>query len=453
MLATKTDLGIEEFEMLGFVPTPDQARILSCRKRFILVTGGEQSGKSMLASKYLLMRWGEPEKPGLYWLVGEDYMQTYREFEYLREDFNRLGILDAKKTSGRVDPGRMVLSDGTRIETRSAKDPTKLTRDSPDGVVGCEAGQFSLETYQRLQGRVARSRGWLFLCGTLEGSLGWYPALKKAWAYGTADSQSFSLPTPGNIYAFPGGLDDPEILRLRGETSDQYFLERIMGEACPPKGLVFPDFRPDIHVRDLEWVGPTEPVYIWEDPGYGSSSAHAIEVAQIVQGQVQVFDEIYVQGIITSDIIHMCSGRPWWKSPKTLISDPHYKDQHHSMTSVAEIWAAETGLVAGGERVHINPANERLKSFLKPDAFTGVPRIIFSPKCVGILSEFGYGLNPFDKEEHPYRWKVDRASGLTVGEVPADEFNHGIRATCYGLVAQYGYARELGSSIIKVRYH
>lgn len=447
--ASAPKLDILEFQLLGFVPTLAQAIVLGCKKRFLLVSGGEGSGKSMLAKAYLEIRCFEPEQPGLYWLVGADYAQVTKEFEYLKEDFSQLRLL--KEATNRVDPGYMVLMDGTRIETRSAKDPMKLTRDSPNGILACEAGQLSLETYFRLQSRVGRSRGWIFMCGTLEDSLGWYPALKQAWAYGTPDAQSFSLPTWSNTYLFPGGREDAEILRVERATSDHYFQERYAGEVVPPKGLVFPEFRPDIHIRDVEWAGEYEPVYIWEDPGYGSESAHALEIAQIIDGQVQVFDEIYLQGLITRDVIQLARSRPWWKSPKMLVSDPHYKDQHHSMTSVSEVWAAETGLVAGGDRVHVNPGIERLKSFLKPDPFTGVPRIVFNPKCQGIISEFGAGLNPFDGQAHPYSWKVDERSGLVVGETPVDRFNHGLKAVIYGLITLYGYARELQSSVIKVR--
>ena len=44
------------FEKVEFSPTPLQRGILSCRKRYVLVSGGEQAGKSMVASKYLLSR-------------------------------------------------------------------------------------------------------------------------------------------------------------------------------------------------------------------------------------------------------------------------------------------------------------------------------------------------------------------------------------------------------------
>jgi len=44
------------FDTVDFVPTQPQNEILKADKRFVLVTGGEQAGKSMMASKFLLYR-------------------------------------------------------------------------------------------------------------------------------------------------------------------------------------------------------------------------------------------------------------------------------------------------------------------------------------------------------------------------------------------------------------
>ena len=42
------------YDKVDFKPTELQLPILQSRKRFVLVAGGEQAGKSMVASKYLL---------------------------------------------------------------------------------------------------------------------------------------------------------------------------------------------------------------------------------------------------------------------------------------------------------------------------------------------------------------------------------------------------------------
>ena len=235
----------------------------------------------MVAAKYLVSRFLETEEAGLYWLVAADYERTRAEFDYLVQDFASLGVL--AEVSKRVDPGRIILVDGTRIETKSAKDPRTLAMKAPNGIIGCEASQLDLESFHRLRGRVAPKRGWLFLAGTFEGSLGWYPQLYSTWSRGVhEDQQSFSLPSYSNQHLYPGGKSDPEILKLRAQSSDEFFMERIEGIPSPPQGLVFGEFRADIHVDPkVKWV-KDEPVYLWMDPGY--AGAYAVEAVQDITG-------------------------------------------------------------------------------------------------------------------------------------------------------------------------
>ena len=445
MTTANTDITEYLFSKLDFTPTDKQKPILDSRKRFILVAGGEQAGKSLVASKYLVSRFLENEEAGLYWLVAADYERTRAEFDYLVQDFATLGILG--EVTKRVDPGRIVLADGTRIETKSAKDPRTLAMRAPNGIIGCEASQLDLETFHRLRGRCAPKRGWLFLGGTFEGSLGWYPQLFQSWQHGLNDEQSFSLPSYSNEHLYPGGKSDPEILRLKAVASDEFFMERIEGIPTPPQGLVFGEFRADLHISDeAEWsVG--NPVQLWMDPGY--AGGYAVEVIQEINGQICVIDEIYEQGLITSEIIDIAQSRPWWKDVDGGVIDVAGY-QHQAMSAPAEIWLEQTGVYLGAQKVQINEGTERLKSFLKPNPLNNIPKILFNPKCKGILSEFGAEPNPFDGQTRAYRWKTDR-DGNIVGNTPEYRHNHGVKAVIYGLVDRFGYGHTRNNSFIKVK--
>ena len=434
------------YDKIGFAPTELQKPILESRKRFTLVAGGEQAGKSMVASKYLIGRFLENDEPGLYWLVAADYERTRAEFEYLVEDFASMGLL--KEASKRVDPGRIILADDTRIETKSAKDPRTLAMRAPNGIIGCEASQLDLETFHRLRGRCAPKRGWMFLGGTFEGSLGWYPQMYQAWQHSSnVEEQSFSLPSYSNQYLYPGGRQDPEILSLEKVSSDDFFMERIEGIPSPPKGMVFSEIRPDLHVQDVEYE-PDIPVHLWIDPGY--AEAYAVEVVQVVNDQIRVIDEIYERDLITDEIIEIAQSKVWWKDAKFGVIDiAGY--QHQAMAAPAEVWMEKTGIYFDSQKIKISDGTERLKAFLKTDPIEQrEPRIVFNPKCEGILSEFGIQPNPFDGQTRAYRWKMDR-DGTIVGETPEDRYNHGIKAVTYGLINRYGYGYIADSKTIKVR--
>ena len=441
--------GITEyiFSKLEFMPTPLQADILGSRKRFTLVAGGEQAGKSMVASKYLVSRFLEDEGAGLYWLVAADYERTRAEFDYLVEDFATLGIL--AEVSKRVDPGRILLADGTKIETKSAKDPRTLAMRAPNGILGCEASQLDLDSYHRLRSRVAPKRGWLFLSGTFEGSLGWYPQLFSSWQTGSEDEKSFSLPSYSNTNLYPEGIHDPEILRLKNMASDEFFMERIQGIPCPPSGLVFGEFRADLHTDDEAKYIKGEPVYLWMDPGY--AGAYAVEAAQVINDQVCVFDEVYERGLTTEEMITATTNKPWWPDVHSgTIDIAGY--QHQAMSAPAEMWMDKTGIYLDAQKVRINEGTERLKGFMKTDPLTSRSGIVFNPACRGILSEFGAVPSPFDGQTRAYRWKTDR-EGNIVGETPDDKNNHGIKAVIYGLVSRFGYSMVNNTEFIKVKRH
>lgn len=451
--------------LIHFEPTgEEQAAILRCRKRFKLVVGGGQSGKSYQAAADFHLhifedRVKQPEGTLLYWLLAADYERTRREFGYIADNLMAMGL--PVRASKRLDPGeiRVQLKREKKprilVETKSGKDPRTLSMYSPHGIIICEASQLDLMTYHKAIERVTASGGWIHMSGTFESSYGWYPGLAGAWAHGSTDEQSFVLPSPTNKYVYPGGINDPKIQYLKRNSSDAFFNERILGIASPPQGRVFHEFRADIHIRPVVY-NPDVPLYIWDDPGYGH--AHAIEVAQIAPGgQVQIFDEIYQQGRITEDLIDVVVNRPWWKNPhKTLVIDPNYAQQHQGTHSMAEIWLAKTQLATMGVKVGIMEGIERLKSFLKINPLTGVPGIVFDPGCKGVLSELGAYPSPFSPEEQPrwevYVWKTD-GEGNIMGNDPQDRFNDGLKAVTYGLVEHFGLVDTGENSYFPMKRH
>lgn len=483
---SESDIEFDEYTkavlgQLDFVPTGiEQKRVLSSEYREIAVSGGEQSGKSTMADKMLQLKIpfdnikveDEFKNSGrtdglIYWLVAEDYGRTRKEFEYVCDSFTKMGY--KYKASSVVNPGEIVVDTGDptrkiRISTKSGQDPRTLAMEAPHGIIVCEAGQLGFETYMRIRSRLGPRKAWLFMSGTMESSLGWWPQLIGLWESGSNDQKSFKVPSYSNTYIYPGGVDDPEMLRLREGTSDDFFRERIEGVPVPPKGLVFPEFRADIHVRDdISWEPSYETVHLWEDPGYGSS-VHAVIAAQVVNRQspggetyqqVQVFDEVYEQGMVQSDIIDILTTKEWWNTSKIdLVSDPHYKDQHHSMDSVSEQWLRQVRIRPGGKRVRIKEGTERLKSFLKLDPLVSQPRFVVSSKCTGILSEFGVVPHPLDGPKKDttaaYRWKIDK-DGNVVGQVPHDQNNDAIKACIYGLIWKFGYTLSEGGYKITMR--
>lgn len=376
----------------------------------------------------------------LFWLVAADYDRTSAEFGYLVDGFQKLGF--EVRATKRVDPGniRIPALDIT-ILTKSAKDPRKLAKEAPDGIIGCEASQLAYEDYLRLLGRTAPHKAWMTLSGTMEGSLGYYPELFERGQIATEEFASFSLPTWSNFYLYPGGENDPEILRIKNSMSADWFSERFGGKPVPPKGRVFKEFANAIHVGTggLFEFDKNLPVYIWVDPGYSAitESAYAVEVAQRYGDDIYIVDEIYERGLVTSEIIDVCKKQRWWDKRDKGTVDIAAK-QHQAMPAVVEVWLKEGKFRLSSNRVEIMEGIELLKRFLKVNPVTNKPNFFINLKCRGIISELGGAPSPFSGQTCVYRWKESR-EGEIIGKTPEDKYNHGIKAVIYGLVDLMGY--------------
>jgi len=419
---------------LEFTLTPEQEPILYDLSRVVLVAGGEQAGKSDTAAKKLLTRLTEGK---LYWLVAADYGRTRAEYDYICDGLDKFHF--PYTATRQVDPGEIITLDNIRIVTKSAKDPRRLAMEAPDGILGCEASQLTYEDFLRLRGRIAPKRGWLHLSGTFESSLGWYPEHFLRWQLPNQDdARAYSLPSWTNIHLYPGGRTDPEIKRLEAGCSADWFSERYGGIPVPPRGRVFPEFSNAIHVGTGEQFefDPSLDVHLWVDPGYGHF--YAVEVIQKRGEAIFVVDEIYERGLVTSDIITVCQGKPWWNKVVGGAVDVAAL-QHQAMPAVSEIWIREGKLHLRSQKVRIQDGIERLKTFLKVNPLTGQSGIHINTKCRGLISELGGCPNPEDGQTKVYKWKTDR-EGNIIGEVPEDRNCDAIKATVYGLVDLMGYS-------------
>ncbi|MGH2716475.1 MAG: hypothetical protein ACRDM7_21835 [Thermoleophilaceae bacterium] len=441
------------FRSVGYEPNQTQAQIHDDPSLLKLIAGGERAGKSRTGAEELV---GNSPFGLLYWIVGPDYRQTRPEFEYARDDLLKLDAIEAiSEPRDDESPRWMALRGGLRIVTRSGGDAKKLASEAPDGILMVEAAQHAWENFQKLHNRLAearkKGRGWMYVSGTFEGSFGWYPdiftQLQAPNAYG---GRSFSLPTWSNTLLFPGGYEDPEIVKLRATNPHDLFMERFGGEPCPPKELVFREFSFPKHVLPIRF-GPVEtpmrallPVdgvvtdcwtipesselEVWIDPGY--AGAYAVLFVAVCGGLVFVVDEVYAVGKVGETVIAEATGKTeLFERVRRGVIDVAGR-QHNAMESQVELWQRLTRLPLASRAVPIADGIARHRVFLQ-DPMTLQPRIFHDPRCVGTLSEYGKYRYGEVKELRDER------------ELPIDANNHAMKAIAYGLMNRYGVVDRL----------
>jgi len=423
------------FKILGYEPTTAEWAIHRFISRLKLIAGGIRGGKSLVNVRELVTDWfcniDKPNK--LYWLLGKDYEGTRGEWEHLVEDFKKLAMLASPPTKN-IDPGLMLLKDGTRIVTKSAMYPEKIATVAPDGILICEAAQVDYEIYLRAKERLAEKRGWLCMAGTFEGSLGWYPELFTRWqAYNEEGAKSFSLPTWSNTVIFPGGRQDPEIIRAELRETPERFAERYGGVPCPPTGRVIKEFSNEIHVGHYPF-DPELPVEIAVDPGW--RWAYAVVAIQKWGEQIVLIDEIYVQGLGHKDVILMATKKPWWNAVIGGAIDIA-ATQHQGEEPVIDIWGAPRG--KGGANIwlrtkkvtNVEDGIDLLRVYLKQHPVTGAPGILVNSSCKGFIAECGGGKSPIDGMG---MWMREPNTLKAI-----DRNNHATKAVIYYLINKFGY--------------
>lgn len=430
------------FGAVGYVPNPEQSKIHYDDSRLRLVAGGERSGKSFLSAKEL---YANAYLGGLYWIVGPDYEQAKAEFDYILADFVKLRATDGQPSVPREGSRMVRLKNGAEILTKTAEDVLKLASKAPDGILMVEAAQQTWDSFQRLWNRLAEKRGWMLVSGTFETSLSWYADLwNTLQGPNLYSGKSFSLPTWSNLAVFPGGERDPEIERLRATNPSDLFMERFGGIPCPPRTLVFPEFRPTIHVKPItfgpvasamesaeSWVIPYDSrIQLAIDPGY--RGAYAVLFCAVVGTRVFVLDEIYAKGQTAEEVIYEAQRKKdLWRRVDGGVIDIAGR-QHQGMESHEEIWRRLGRVALRSMPVPIVDGISVTRRFLR-DPMTGHPRLLLDPKCKWTA---------WEASQYKYR---EEKEGRSEHELPIDANNHSWKAIAYLLSDQFGFVDRLNS--------
>jgi hypothetical protein len=311
-----------------------------------------------------------------------------------------------------------------------------------------EAAQMSYETFLKCQGRVAERRGWLLMSGTFEGSLGWYPEMYAELMdpNNIYDGISLSLPSWSNTIIYPGGRNDPEILRLERiyQKVEGLFDERCGAIPVPPASLVFREFRNTIHVRPDAVFDPTLPVYLAVDPSSGGDP-YAVLAVQFsdyphddtpkdAMDYCTIIDEYYETAVNTEDIITVLKNREWWKNVEGGAIDIEAPDEKKRWLKFGKVPLA-------AKKIQQFAGIRRLKSFLhyRKDPQTGLivesPHIRINPKVRSLPFEFSN-----------YKRKTTVGDATIVDKPPENQEDHSIKALWYLLIIRYG---DVKSSFIQ----
>lgn len=431
------------FRRIGYTPTPLQAPVHASAATVLQIVGAEGAGKSQVTASEIAARvpWCK-----LVYLVGQTYDNSRKEFEYLVEQLSALGALHPADVSQPAHGmWQMRTRTGCHVVTLSVERgaASVIARgEEPDIIVLCEAGVIaSYSVFLAAVRRATRARGAVILSGSLRDNFGWYAALVDELqnAANPWQGETFSLPAWSNTHLYPGGENDPEILRLKAILPDDEYQRTVAAKKVPSRALVFPEFSYADHVRPCEF-DPALPVHIWIDPGY-YPSAYVVLAVQFHGREAWLIDEIYLNYHTHQQVIAVAKKRGWWANVRRGVIDFAGR-QHHAEQSAEEIWRSEAGISPRSQQIGVLDGIARHRSFLQgemgPDGLRH-PRLFHDPRCKNTLEEYKQYKRPTDRD------------GNVTDDMPRDEFNHSMKAIAYGLVDKFGFVdnRRVGAAVVQ----
>lgn len=399
----------------------------------VMLTGGIQAGKSTTGYAHMFAtHWCSK----ILWIVGERYEDCRYEFQGLINAGMSVGALDPKNVSFPQNPGpsRAIFNNGCIVRTLASADVTTLASESPDGVLMVEAGRQSEQAFITLWERVSQRTGWLLVSGTIEQLVGrWFPDL---WGDMQGDNvysgKSFRLPSYVNPIHYPGGEYDPKIQAIRKTLSEEEFNERYLGIPRSIVGVVFPEFRRAVHVRNSAEFERSLPVRLWVDPGFYPSS-YAVGFVQLYGPRIHIFDELYLQGMTNDVVVEQVVNHDAFRNVERVVIDIAAQSHAGAQDPAIEVWRralAGRGIPVVAKFVKVEDGIVRTRDKLRMNVLDDTPFLIVHPRCVNTINEFLAG----------YRYHTRKASGAIAGDKPIDENNHMMKAIAYGIVDAYGVA-------------
>lgn len=278
------------FDRIGYTPHPKQRLFHSSKARFRVPVCGRRFGKSKMSATEEAPGLLVPDRRG--WIVGPTYDLAEKEFRVLWDIFivgMKWGRDKRIKKAYNKRSGEMFLEFPwqTRVECRSADHPENLVGESLDWVIMSEAAKHKNDTWERyVQPALTDRRGYATFPTTPEG-FNW---LHKLWQAGRdpneSDFESWQFPSWDNVVIFPGGREDPEILRVERNTAREWFLQEYGADFTAFVGKIYSEWQESIHVRQVKF-NPAWPSYVGYDPGYTNPFAW-------IFFQVDPMDNVYV---------------------------------------------------------------------------------------------------------------------------------------------------------------
>jgi len=241
---------------------------------------------------------------------------------------------------------------------------------------------------------------------------------------------SFNSPSWENIFAFPDGEADPDLVEARRTLSKEVYYQEFGAEFTSLSGRVYNDFTRNDNVGDYKYQYNL-PVFLSLDFGYRCPAAIFFQVVRDQKGieHIHIFDEIiHKRNLRTADLVNLIKEKKY-KITRVYGDPAGYQVQASVGMGEAEIFHQMTGYrvysVRDKASRNVNSGISHVRNFILSQ--DGTRRLHVDERCLGIIEDF-----------EGYRYP-DEAEGKGLKEAPLKDghFDHGMDAIRYGILNRF----------------
>lgn len=383
-----------------------QADFVEDASRECLYIGGVGSGKSFGGAVKGLSK--AIEYPGIIGIVAAPTYPMLRDAT-LRSYQDVIGQELWTASVWRESELQLVLPWGSEILFRSTHHPARLRGPSIGFVHYDEAAvDETPEAYDVLLGRLRQPDvpHQIWLTTTPKG---------YNWVYELTLQQGvklFHAPTTANPH-----LDEKYIESLKRRYRGQYAEQELNGLFVQYEGLVYGDFKLQVHTGEVPYNERWPVDLAWDFGGANPTAVLAIQ--QDASGNVYVIDEIYRSRVIDEDIVVILRGKPYFEHIADAVCDSAAPDRIQRLQRLGvPARPANKGRIADGV--------EAVRALLINETELTGPRLrIDRENCQMLIKEFGQ-----------YRY-ADPSAERNRNEEPVDAWNHALDALRYWVVTKH----------------
>jgi len=130
-----------------YIPSPGQEEFHRSEARFKVIAAGARYGKSIAAPADVMDLIVQKDTHG--WIVGPTYDLAEKEWVYMEQYLQQLGLLQMATVNKRATPRYLEFPWGAKIWMRSADNPSSLLGEELDWMILSEADRTKISTWQR----------------------------------------------------------------------------------------------------------------------------------------------------------------------------------------------------------------------------------------------------------------------------------------------------------------